>query len=77
MAQDLGDGGRRFGDNAGVAVPVYGALGDGAGTDPLMVAPGEERGPGGRADGGGVEGVVADALLAQFGEGRGFDFAAT
>ena len=41
-----------------------------------MVAPGQERGPGGRADGGGVEGVVADALLAQPGEGRGFDFAA-
>ena len=76
VVQDLGDGGGGLGDGAGVAVPVHGAFGNGAGTDPLVVAPGEQGGPGGRADGGGVKGVVADAFVTQPGEGRGVNFAA-
>ena len=76
IVQDLGDGGGGLGDGAGVAVPVHGAFGDGAGTDPLVIAPGQQRRPGGRADRGGVEGVVADAFVTQPGEGRGVNFAA-
>ena len=58
VAQHLGDRGRALRDHAGVAVPVHRALGDGAVADALVVAPGEQRGARGRADRGGVEGVV-------------------
>ena len=76
IVQDLGDGGGSLGDGAGVAVPVHGAFSNGAGAHPLVVSAGEKGRPGGRANSGGVEGVVADTFLAQTGEGGGFDFPA-
>ena len=76
VAQDLGHGGGRHRHDAGVAVPVHRALGDGAGADALVVAPGEQRGARGRADRGGVEPVVADAVVGEAAEGRRVDRAA-
>ena len=63
-------------DDAGVAVPVHRALGDGAGADALVVAPGEQRRARRRADRGGVEGVVADALVRDARQRRRVDRAA-
>ena len=61
IAEHLGDRRGCPRDDAGIAVPVDGALGDGARADALMIAPGQQRGAGRRADRSGVEGVVADA----------------
>ena len=43
VAQDLREGRGRPGNHAGIAVPVHRALGDGAGADALMIAPGQQR----------------------------------
>ena len=69
----FGERGRGPRDHAGVAVPVDRALGDGAGADALVVAPGQQRGARGRADRRGVEGVVADALVGEPRERRRVD----
>ena len=63
VAQGLGDGGGGFGDHAHIAVPVHGALGNGPGTDVLMITPRQQRCSSGRANRRGVERVVADALV--------------
>ena len=76
VAEDLGDGGGRLRHDAGVAVPVDGALGDGARADALVVAPGQESGARGRADRRGVEPVVPDPLVGEAAEGRRVDRAA-
>jgi hypothetical protein len=45
-------------------------------THPLVVAPSQQRRPGGPADGGGVKGVVADAPVPQPGECGGVNLTA-
>ena len=76
VAKHLGDGGRGLRDNAGVAVPVVGQFGDLAKADAVVVAAGHQGGPGGRAHGHGMEGIVGDALLGQARQGRGLYLAA-
>ena len=65
VAKHLGDGGRGFGNDAGVAVPVVGQLGDLTESDSVVVTARHQGGPGRRAHRGGVEGVVGDALVGQ------------
>jgi len=59
--QHLGDGRGGLRDHPGVAVEGDRPLGDGAGADAGVVAPGQQRGPRRRADRGGVELLVGDA----------------
>ena len=66
VLQDLGNRRGSHRHDAGVAVPIHRALGDGAAADALVIAPGEQRGARGRTDRGGVKTVVADAFVAQF-----------
>ena len=61
VAQGFREGGGGFRDHAQIAVPVHGALGNGAVTDALMIAPGQKRSTSGRADRRGMKPVVADA----------------
>src|SRR5690606_22827457 len=49
VAQDLRQRRSLARDEAGVAVPVVSELGDLAGPDAVLVASGQQRGPGGRA----------------------------
>jgi hypothetical protein len=63
VLQHFGDGSRSLRDHAGVAVPIHSALGDGSAADALVIAPGQQRGPGRRTDRGIVESVIADAGL--------------
>ena len=76
ILQHLGDGGRGLGDHPHVPVPIHRPLGDGAGPDPMLVAARQQRGAGGRADRGGVEGIVGDALAGEFGQRGRADVAA-
>ena len=76
VSQDLGQGRGRPGNHAGVAVPVHRAFRDGPGTHALVVAPGQQRRARRRADGGGVKGVVADARVGKFRQGRRADWSA-
>lgn len=76
VAQHLGDGGGVLADHPGVAVPVHRAFGDRAGVHAVMVSAGQQRGPGGGADRGGVKGVVADSALGYSSESRGPHLAA-
>ena len=63
IAKHLGDGRGRPGNDAGIAIPVHRALGDGAGTHALVISAGQQRRARRRADRGRVEGVVADAVI--------------
>ena len=76
VAEHLGDGGGVLADHPGVAVPVHRAFGDGAGMHAVVVASGQQRRAGRRADRRGVKGVVADAVFGHPPEGRGAHFAA-
>ncbi len=76
VLQHLGDGRGVHRDDAGIAVEGDRALGDGARADARVVAPGQQRGAGRRADRGGVELVVGDAFLRKPVEGRRVDLAA-
>ena len=76
MPQHFGHRGRGLRDHAGVAVPVHRAFRDRAGADPLVIAAGEQRGAGGRADSGGVESVVAHPLIGELAQRRRVDLAA-
>ena len=69
-AQDLGDGGRAARDDPVVAREAVGDLGDPAHVGAVVVAAGQERGPGRRAQGGRVELVVGDALRGHPVQGR-------
>ena len=71
--QHLGQGRGRARDHARVAIPVHRTLGDGPRAYPLVVAPGQQGGPGRRADRRGVEGVVADPLARDARQRRGMD----
>ena len=62
-AKHLRQGGGGSRNHAGVAVPIHRALGDGAGTDALMIAAGQQCGTRRRADRRSVKRVVADALI--------------
>ena len=57
-------------NKARVTIPVDRALGDGPRTDTMMIAAGQKRRAGRRADRGGVEGVVADAFTGDAAQGR-------
>ena len=59
----LRDRRRLLRDDAGIAIEVHRALGDGARADALVVAPGQQRGARRRADRSGMERTVADALM--------------
>ena len=65
-----------LGGHRGVAGERAGELADGTEADGVMVAPGEQRGPGGRAQSRDVEGVVAQPVAGQPLEVRGVDRAA-
>ena len=65
VLQNLGHRRGSLRHDAGVAVPIHRALGDGAAADALMIAPGEQRRARRRTDRSGVEAVVADAFVAQ------------
>jgi len=76
VGEDLGEqrGGAR--DGGGVAGVSVGPVGDGAHADGVIVASGEERGAGGRAEGFDAEVGVAKALRGELAEGgRGDDAA--
>ncbi len=76
FVQHLGYGRRGLRYDAGVAVEVERPLGDGAGPDVMMVAPGEKRRARRRADRGRVKRVVADPLIGETGQRRRRDLAA-
>ncbi len=73
LSQRLGYGRRRFRDDAVVAVVAGGKLCDGSGVDDVVVAAGQQRGPGGRTQRRGVETVVPQPFLGQRVTGRGFN----
>ena len=75
VAEDFREGGGLVGDDACEAVKGDGALRDGAGADAGVIAPGEERSAGRRANRRGVKGIVANALVGEFRESRRVDFA--
>ncbi len=70
VQQDAADGGLVFGDNAVVAGEPGGLFGDDAEAGRVVVATGQQRGPGGRAQGGGVDVVVAQAVIGDTVHGR-------
>ena len=76
VAEHLGDGRRRLGDDAGVAVPVVGELGNLSESDPVVVPARHQGRAGRRAHGRRVKGVVRDPLVGQPGQGRRLDLAA-
>ena len=63
VEQDAADGGLVLGDDAVVAGEARGLLGDHAEAGRVMVAPGDERGARRRAERGGVDVVVAQAVV--------------
>ncbi len=63
IEQNPPDGGLVLGDDAVVAGETRGLLGDHAETGRVMVAPGDERGARRRAERGGVDVVVAQAVI--------------
>ena len=65
VAQHLRDRRRALRDDAGVAVEIERALRDRARADMLMIAPGQQRRAGWRADRGRVESVEGDALIGE------------
>ena len=71
LPQDLGHRGRGAGDEAVIAGEAVGPLGNAAHVHGVVVAPGEQGRPGGRAQGRGVELVVAQALCRHGVQGRG------
>ena len=72
-AGSAADGAGAVGDLARVARVVDGHVGQHAHADPVVVAPGEQAGPGGRAHGGGVEVGEAQAPCGQPVEVRGVE----
>ena len=76
MLQDFGDGGGVLADDPGIAVPVHRPFGDRARMHAVVIAPGQQRRPGGRTDRRGVKRVVADAILGYPPESRGTDLTA-
>ena len=72
-AQHLGQGGRPVGDAAGAAGEAGVPVADHGHAHRVVVAPGEQARPGGRADGGGVEVVVAQAVGGEGVHGGGVD----
>ena len=65
LVQDLGDGGGAVGNEPAVPGIAAGNFLDDAGADAVVVAPGQQRGARRRAEGGGVEGAVAQPVLRQ------------
>ena len=76
VLEHLGDGGGLLRHDSGEAVEGDRALGDGAGADTGVVASGQDGRAGRRADGGGVEGVVAKALIGELAQRGRVDLAA-
>ncbi len=76
LLQHLGDRRRVLRDDPGIAVPGHRPLGDRPRPDAGMVPPGEQRRPGRRADRGGVEPGIGDALRRQPVQRRGMHLAA-
>ena len=76
VEQDATDGGLVLGDDAVVAGEAGGLLGDHAEAGRVVVAAGDERGAGRRAERGGVNVVVAQAVLRDAVHGRRRDDAA-
>ena len=76
FAEHLGERRRCSRDHARIAVPIHGALGDGARPDALMIAPGQQRRARRRTNRSRVEGVVADPLIGDARQRRRMDRAA-
>ena len=76
VAEQAGEGGGRLRQAGVVARVGPGDVGQEAHPDGVVVAPGEERGPGGRAQGGDVEAVEGGAAAGQPVEVRGGDVGA-
>ena len=76
VLEHFGDGRRRLRDGAAEAVEVVGDRRDLAVADAGVIAPGEQRGPRGRAHGRGVEAIEGDAHLRHAIERRRVDLAA-
>ena len=76
VAQQLRQPGGRAGDAPVVAGEADGQVGDESHAHPVLVAPGEQAGPGGRAHGGDVEAAVAQLAGGEAVDGGGGDVAA-
>ena len=63
------------GDHAGIAVPIVRQFRDLPVADPMMIAPGQQRRPGGRTHRRGVEAVVRDPFVNNAIHRRGLDLA--
>ena len=62
-AQHFGNRGGGLRNYADVSVPIHSSLSNGAGTDTMMVTPGQQCCPRGRANRGSVKPVEADAFI--------------
>ena len=71
FGQYAGDGGRGAGNFTDVAIKIVGEFGNLPRADMGMIASGQQGGAGGGTHRGGMEPIVGNAALGQFGQGGG------